>query len=236
MRPQSPASIEAWNRWIARLAALLMVAVAGLAFVVSFEAIRSFAARSGAIASSFAWAIPPLVDLPIAIASLVLLGRSLEGERAWFAGTVLVLAAAGSLALNVAHAPHRIGAWAVALIAPAALVVSIELLMDELRRWVRRWRSPSPTPDAPPDGAAELGPVLPVVASIVRARELDGGQLTGASLSRSLAEQGIELPDRDARRLLAVLRLPSDRTGAEAGAAAVHQNGSDPGKAPAEPA
>jgi hypothetical protein len=70
-------------------AGLLMLSIAGLAFVVSFEAIRSYAARSGAVQPGLSWAIPPLVDMLIILASLVVFSRSLTGERATGAMTVL---------------------------------------------------------------------------------------------------------------------------------------------------
>ena len=214
------------DRLVGRMAAGLMLGVAGLAFGVSFEAIRTFAARSGAVSPGLAWAIPPLVDATIVMASLVLFNRTLVGEPARFAIGALIISAAGSLSLNIAHAPHRLGSWAVALIAPAALVLSVELAMSELRRAIRHAAAAGDqegklSADATAEhdqlatGGAPAAPLgvtlMPLLVALQAATDPDGiGTLSGNSLSRAFAEQGIELSARDARRLLSVLR-PQER-------------------------
>jgi hypothetical protein len=119
----------------------------------------------------------------------------------------------------------RPSSWGVALIAPIALVISVELAMAELRRFMRRRAPVAGTGTASfngngqlAGGGADLG-ILPIVAAIYRSRELDGGeQLSGAGLSRALAEQGVSISERDARRLLVVLRPPREQPGPEGGA------------------
>jgi hypothetical protein len=54
----------------------------------------------------------------------------------WLPKALLALAASGSFALNVAHAPTHIGARVVAALAPAALVLTFEILMMIVRRAV----------------------------------------------------------------------------------------------------
>jgi hypothetical protein len=54
----------------------------------------------------------------------------------WLPKALLGLAAGGSFALNVAHAPTHIGARVVAALAPAALVLTFEILMMIVRRAV----------------------------------------------------------------------------------------------------
>ena len=121
--------------------------VAAAAFYTSFEAIRSFAARSGGIDPAHAWLAPLLVDSFIFVASAADLwcsatgaARTTEGgwQRAvtWLPKALLALAAGGSFALNVAHAPTHIGARVVAALAPAALVLTFEILMMIVRRAV----------------------------------------------------------------------------------------------------
>jgi hypothetical protein len=66
---------ELWTRKVMerrlhRLTAVLVLSIAGLAFMVSFEAIREYAARSGAVSPTLAWIIPLLVDTFIIVASL----------------------------------------------------------------------------------------------------------------------------------------------------------------------
>ena len=134
---------ELWTRKVMerrlhRLTAILVLSIAALAFMVSFEAIREYAARSGAVSPALAWIIPLLVDTFIIVASLSIWLRSLSGERSFFGSALLISAACGSLLLNIAHAPENISARAVAVIPPAALIASFHVVMGELRRAYRR--------------------------------------------------------------------------------------------------
>src|SRR6266542_2277328 len=106
----------------------------------SFEAIRAYATTSGGITPAHAWAIPLLVDsfIVIATGAELWLGvhptRRAWWELAWPRG-LLAGAAAVSFVLNVAHA--KAGDWparGVAAIPPAALVLSVELLVMIARR------------------------------------------------------------------------------------------------------
>jgi Protein of unknown function (DUF2637) len=121
--------------------------VAAAAFWMSFEAIRAFAERSGGINPEHAWLAPLLVDSFIFVASAADLwcsatgaGRAAEGfwQRAvtWLPKALLAVAAGGSFALNIAHAPTHLGARVVAALAPAALVLTFEILMMIVRRAV----------------------------------------------------------------------------------------------------
>jgi hypothetical protein len=125
----------------------VVVGVAGAAFFTSFEAIRGFAERSGGIDPDHAWLAPLLVDSFIFVASAADLwcsatgaARTAEGfwQRAvtWSPKALLAVAAGGSFALNIAHAPTHIGARVIAALAPAALVLTFEILMMIVRRAV----------------------------------------------------------------------------------------------------
>jgi len=125
----------------------VVLGVAAAAFYTSFEAIRAFAERSGGISPEHAWLAPLLVDSFIFVASAADLWcsatgavRTAEGwwQRAvvWLPKALLGLAAGGSFALNIAHAPTHIGARVVAALAPAALVLTFEILMMIVRRAV----------------------------------------------------------------------------------------------------
>ena len=108
---------------VALVAALtaLVLAIAALAYVVSFEAIRAFAIETAAFPPALAWSAPLLVDSFTTAASLVILWRYLRGEgwRApWYAWSLVGCATAVSVALNVAHAPDRLGRAAVRRPAP----------------------------------------------------------------------------------------------------------------------
>jgi Protein of unknown function (DUF2637) len=67
-------------------------------------------------------------------ATLVIWSRSLVGFGAGYARTLVAAATAVSLALNVAHAHHRLAARLVASLPPLALLAAVELVMSEAHR------------------------------------------------------------------------------------------------------
>src|SRR6266487_6565117 len=146
MRSVADPTVQAADAWLQRFQAALvgiMAAVAGavgaVAFFTSFEAIKSYAKTSGGIAAEHAWAIPLLVDSFIVMATGADLWLSAaRSRRLWeviWPKALLAGAAAVSFVLNVAHAGG--GDWSargVAAIPPAALVLSVELLVMIARR------------------------------------------------------------------------------------------------------
>jgi Protein of unknown function (DUF2637) len=123
---------------VALVAALtaLVLAIAALAYVVSFEAIRAFAIETAAFPAELAWSAPLLVDSFTTAASLVILWRYLRGDawsEPWYAWTLVGCATAVSVALNVAHAPDRMAAQLFAALPPVALLGALELLMSVAR-------------------------------------------------------------------------------------------------------
>jgi Protein of unknown function (DUF2637) len=123
---------------VALVAALtaLVLAIAALAYVVSFEAIRAFAIETAAFPAELAWSAPLLVDSFTTAASLVILWRYLGGDawsEPWYAWTLVACATAVSVALNVAHAPDRTSAQLFAALPPIALLGALELLMSVAR-------------------------------------------------------------------------------------------------------
>jgi uncharacterized protein DUF2637 len=118
---------------VALVAALtaLVLAIAALAYVVSFEAIRAFAIETAAFPPTLAWSAPLLVDSFTTAASLVILWRYLRGDawsEPWYAWTLVACATAVSVALNVAHAPDRTSAQLFAALPPVALLGALELM------------------------------------------------------------------------------------------------------------
>ena len=137
--PQSPTA----DRFIAAIRVALVIAltalvlaIAALAYVVSFEAIRAFAVETAAFPAELAWSAPLLVDSFTTAASLVILWRYLRGDSwrdPWYAWSLVALATAVSVALNVAHAPDRLAAQLFAALPPVALLGALELLMSVAR-------------------------------------------------------------------------------------------------------
>lgn len=126
----------------------LVLAIAGIAFLVSFDAISTYAVRTGAFPPVLGWCAPLLVDSFTLAACLVILARSRDGARARYAWSLVMVSSAVSVALNVAHAPAHPSARLVAALPPAALLASVELVMSEARR-LRALRSAAPVPALP---------------------------------------------------------------------------------------
>jgi hypothetical protein len=147
------------TRTLRILTALLVGAIALIAFAVSFEAISAYAAGVGAFPHSLRWCAPLLVDTFTLAACLVILARSRDGVRAVYAWSLVAVASAVSVALNIAHAPPTLAARLVAALPSTALLAAVELVLSEARR-------SRTTPQAAPSEPAQRDPAEP--ASDVR--------------------------------------------------------------------
>jgi hypothetical protein len=135
--------------------ALLAAGIAGLGYLVSFEAISSFVVRIGALPENLRWCGPLLVDTFISLATLFLVWLALSGERlsrcwdAYYAWTLIAVATIASAYLNAAHVqPTKAGSvrWDARITAgavPFAVLASVHLLVLLLLRLLA-W---SPTQD-----------------------------------------------------------------------------------------
>jgi hypothetical protein len=132
---------------------LLVAAIATIAFAVSFEAISQYAVAVGAFPRPLRYCAPLLVDAFTVAAGLVILARARDGVRAVYAWTLVAVASAVSIALNVAHAPRTLPAQLVAALPPAALLASLELVLSEARRTRGRTPPVQPSTNGAPVGA-----------------------------------------------------------------------------------
>jgi hypothetical protein len=126
--------------------AVLAAGVAGLGYLVSFEAISAFVVRIGALPESLRWCGPLLVDTFITLATLFLVWLALSGVRlhrcwdAYYAWALIAVATVASAYLNAAHVqPTQGGAvrWDARLTAgavPFAVLASVHLLVLLLLR------------------------------------------------------------------------------------------------------
>jgi hypothetical protein len=221
--------------------ATVVVGVTAAAFFLSFEAIRAFAKHSGGIAPQHAWLAPLLVDSFIFVASAADLWFAATGTAraagAWqrlvaaLPKLLLAVAAGGSFAFNVAHAPAHVGARVVAALPPLALVLTFEILLVIVRRAVaarvtrlgahHATALTSAQPPGTPTPAA-VGTTQPATTPPTPARPGAstgrGGQAAAARLAsvRRLYLDGVtvgeevarrlDLPPSTARRLLAAVK------------------------------
>jgi Protein of unknown function (DUF2637) len=156
----------------------LVLAIAALAYVVSFEAIRAFAVETAAFPPELAWSAPLLVDSFTTAASLVILWRYLRGYHwydPWYAWTLVGLATAVSVALNVAHAPDRLAAQLFAALPPVALLGALELLMSVARCGLPHTdRTSATTPARSADRSATQAPRHPLRSPVTASPQFRG--------------------------------------------------------------
>ncbi len=136
--PETSLSVPGWARACTTAA---VVVVALVAAVVSYEHMREVGAAAGEGWRS--WLLPLSVDGLIVAASMTMLVRRRRGQRAgWLAWSSLLLGIAASIAANVASAdpgpiPRLVAAWS-----PLALLLAVELLMQQGRTPTRQPRQP----------------------------------------------------------------------------------------------
>ncbi|MFC9664906.1 DUF2637 domain-containing protein [Nocardia sp. NPDC127606] len=152
-----------WARWSA---VLIVLAIGGAAFVLSFAALRDLAVMAHT-PTRLAWLFPVIVDGTIIQATIAVLALADSDERTFFT-RVLVAGATVSIGGNIAHAlvsGHGVLAAILAVIAPAALLVDTHGLAVLLR--TRNTAAPTPTsiaaavePDSADDPAPDVAPVV----------------------------------------------------------------------------
>ncbi|MFD3458403.1 DUF2637 domain-containing protein [Nocardia fluminea] len=139
---QQPKSVR-WARWSA---VLIVLAIGGAAFVLSFAALRDLAIRAHT-PNELAWLFPVIVDGTIIQATIAVLALADSPERTFFT-RVLIAGATVSIGGNIAHAlvsGHGALAAILAVIAPAALLLDTHGLAVLLRSR----NTPKPEPASP---------------------------------------------------------------------------------------
>jgi hypothetical protein len=166
---------------------LLVAAIAAIAFAVSFEAISQYAVAVGAFPRSLRYCAPLLVDAFTVAAGLVILARARDGVRAVYAWSLVAVASAVSIALNVAHAPRTLAAQLVAALPPAALLASLELVLSEARRTRGHTPTVHPTAEAAPVSAE---PTHTTAAAVLAGEQGSAEGRTSRDLVRQLVATG----------------------------------------------
>jgi hypothetical protein len=187
------------------------LAIAG--FSMSYEALHSLALTQG-VPAPLAWMWPLVVDGFIVVASLSVVRAVADRGHAAYPWLLVLAFSSISVAFNVVHAAPTLVARFVAAIPPAALVLSFELLMRQLRQQVSS-RPVSQRLGADPHLAASFTATAPQLSTghvartagrqnlLDKARhihadqERHGARLTGKTLAALLG-----ISDGYARRLL----------------------------------
>jgi Protein of unknown function (DUF2637) len=171
----------------------LVVFLAVAAALLSFDALRVQALASGAVHHpALAWVWPLVVDGAVAAG---VLGIRAD-RRDWRAWCMFLAAFGASVGFQVTVPPL----WLARATPPVALLLAVVVL--ELPR-PRRDAQLTEGPHGP-SGQAARGGAAPGALPILAEVWTEG--MSGAELARALTDRGLETSDRDARRLLALLR------------------------------
>jgi len=163
------------------------------AAVLSFDALRVQVLASGGVHHRALAALWACVVDGLAAAGLLGLRADRRDLRAW---CMTVLAFTGSVAFQVAVPP----VWVARAVPPVGLFLAVLVL--ELPR-------PGAAPSAKPNASGNADQVAgggAVAAPLAALAAAWHPEMSGADLARALADRGVQVSDRDARRVLAVLR------------------------------
>lgn len=182
-------------RWVRTAGAASVALVAAVAAVVSYSHMYLLATRAGE--GWRAWLEPLSVDGLLVGASLILYVRR---RSSWLTWTSLSVGLLVSLAANLAAAQPELVSRLVAAWPAAALALSYETLLTLVRQ----------AGDQPLSWRQESGDVTDVgkVSGLVeRARDLvTAGEVDGKPIGRGTLARELEIPEHQARQLLATLR------------------------------
>ena len=131
--PTEPAPVPAAvPRWVHRVTTVAVLSVALVAAIASYEHMRALAEIAGEGWRS--WLLPISVDGLAVAASMTMLVRRRAGEKSGaLAWTALLLGLGASLAANVAAAEPTVVGRLVAAWPPLGLLLSYELLMQQIK-------------------------------------------------------------------------------------------------------
>jgi hypothetical protein len=122
---------------ISIVTAVLVLFLAGSAFVLSYDALHDLA-LDNQIKPSLAWLWPLTLDAFMVAASLAVLRASLNSEGKVYPWLLVGAFTLASIAFNVVHAPDTLLARAIFALPPAVVFLAFELLMSQTAATVRR--------------------------------------------------------------------------------------------------
>jgi hypothetical protein len=189
------------NTIISWLTALLVLFLAGAAFILSYDALHALAQANG-VKRDLAWLWPLTLDAFMIASSLAVLRASLNRERTWYPWILVGLFTLASIAFNVLHAPETWLARAVFALPPAVVFLSFELLMGQTGAAVKRQGVIAALADllAQLDTRrAEANALVNKVAELVSRRDVLQAEIAELRKTRNTASLG-SLDDANAAR------------------------------------
>lgn len=129
------------SHYIAKLTASLVLLLAVVAFVLSYNALQAVALDSGLpLVLSYLW--PALIDFALVVFSLSVVRASLLGERTLWPWLLVSVSTIATIGFNLIHVTPGLDNqwinWLVAIMPPLALFLSFESLMNMIKSGVKR--------------------------------------------------------------------------------------------------
>lgn len=122
---------------LSTVTALLVVFLAGSAFVLSYDALRALAGANGfANWRQYLW--PLTLDAIVIVAILSVIRCHLARESSLLAWVLVILFTFASTAFNIVHAPDKPLAQIIASLPPIVVFLGLELLSAQLRSFIRQ--------------------------------------------------------------------------------------------------
>ncbi|MFI9824445.1 DUF2637 domain-containing protein [Streptomyces sp. NPDC052013] len=153
---------------LAITAATLIFLLTGVSLWLSYEHLHDVGARHGFADDPIrAWAWPATLDLFYAVGEVLILRAALARRIDWWAISLVVFGAGGSIALNIAGVGEgaQVLDYVVAAVPPVASLLAFGALMNQLYRLLAPEADPVVTPVVeaqPPAEPAEVtAPVIP---------------------------------------------------------------------------
>jgi hypothetical protein len=205
------------NKAISIITALLVLFLAGAAFVLSYDALYALALANG-IRTSLSWLWPLTLDAFMIAASLAVLRASLSQERTAYPWLLVGAFTLASITFNAIHAPGTWLARAIFMLPPAVVFLSFELLMSQIKATVKRQGAMLSVNDLSAEAEAKRQQVDTLAADAARwAGKLEAIQAEVKQL-RQEKRQAIPTTGDDTReRARDILAERSDISGAELG-------------------
>lgn len=205
------------NKAISAITALLVLFLAGAAFVLSYDALYALALANG-IRPSLSWLWPLTLDAFMIAASLAVLRASLNQERTAYPWLLVGAFTLASITFNAIHAPGNWLARAIFMLPPAVVFLSFELLMSQTKATVKRQGAIKSIADLSAEAEGKRQQVDTLSADMARwAGKLEAIKAEVKQL-RQEKRQAIPTTGEDTRdRARQILAERSDISGAELG-------------------
>jgi hypothetical protein len=146
---KQPRPTRTWRPtvWLAIAAAGATIALTGVTFWLSYEALHDLAAGHH-LTGRRAWAWPGCIDAFLVVGEVLILRASLLRRIDWLAVALVALGSVGSIVLNVVSVGARVDhtTQVVAAVPPVAALLAFTALMRQI------YRALTAKPDPAPDG------------------------------------------------------------------------------------